>query len=295
MLVNLILCPIDFSEFSTRAYRHALSLAEHYGAQLVVLHVVELWRYPFADYAATAGDYAQFCQSLHEAGVEKLKEFVKNYICNEIQPELVVREGRAPDTILSFAKSQKTDLIVMGTHGRRGFDRLMLGSTTDRVMREASHPVLAVCQAPRESVAASEKGHYVHHLNRILLCTDFSENSERALEYAISATEEYNAELTLMHVVEHVASAARMGEVVATCTQQLDKLIPPEKRKTLKMKTVVRIGEPYQQIIEYTQQAQIDLVMMGVRGAGALDRAIFGSTTYRVIQLGPCPVLVVQV
>jgi nucleotide-binding universal stress UspA family protein len=60
------------------------------------------------------------------------------------------------------------------------------------------------------------------------------------------------------------------------------------------VKTAVRIGKPYQRIVEYAREAQIDLVTMGVRGAGALDRTIFGSTTYRVIRLGPCPVLAVH-
>jgi nucleotide-binding universal stress UspA family protein len=90
--------------------------------------------------------------------------------------------------------------------------------------------------------AGEERGH-VHHLSRILFCTDFSENSEQALSYAISATAEYDAELTLLHALE----------------------------------------------------TQVDMVVMGVRGRGALDLAVFGSTTYRVLQLGPCPVLTVHI
>jgi nucleotide-binding universal stress UspA family protein len=294
MLIGLILCPIDFSEFSTRAYRHAVSLAEHYRARLVALHVVELWKYPYADYAASAGDYATFQRALHEGGREQLQEFVKNHLHDEVQPDLVVLAGRAPDSILLFARERKTDLIVMGTHGRRGFDRLMLGSATDRVMREASCPVLAVRKRLHESMTTDEGGNHVHHLSRVLVCTDFSENSERALDYAISVTREYDAELTVLHVVEEVPSPAKAEEVLATSTEQLDTLIPAEQRKTLKLQTTVRIGKPYQRIIEYAQEAQNDLVTMGVRGAGALDRAVFGSTTYRVIQLGPCPVLAVH-
>src|SRR5580704_12477580 len=182
--IKLILCPIDFSEFSVTAYHHALSLAEHYRAKLVAQHVVELWRYPYADYAASLADYERFSQALREGGKEQLQEFVKNHTHDEIQPELVVQQGIAPDSILSFAQAEKTDVIVMGTHGRRGFDRLMLGSVTDRVMRRAPCPVLAVCKPPHESLAADtaagkERG-YVHHLSRILFCADFSENSERA-------------------------------------------------------------------------------------------------------------------
>ena len=293
MLIKHIACPVDFSDFSVRAYRHALSLAAHYRATLVAFHVVELWRYPYADYAASAGDYAQFSETLHAAGKERLVEFAKNHTHPEVQPEFAVHEGRAPDAILSFAKARNIDLIVMGTHGRRGFDRLVLGSATDRVMREACCPVLAVCKT-HDSILEADAGH-PHHLNRILLGTDFSANAVRALDYAISATEEYGAELTLLHVVEGVHGAARTEEAVATATQELDKLVPEEKRRALKVTTLVRTGSPYQQIIEHAREAHIELVILGVRGAGALDRAVFGSTTYRVIQLGPCPVLAVHV
>jgi len=289
--IKLILCPIDFSEFSARAYRHALSLAEHYRANLVVQHIVELWRHPSVGFVINAGLYHEFCRSLREDGEAQLKELVKNYTPETIQPELVVDLGLAPDSILSFAQARKTDVIVMGTHGRRGYDRLMLGSVTDRVMRRAPCPVLAVRKTPHDS-ATGEERHHVHYLNRILYCTDFSENAERALNYAISVTTEYGAELTLLHVLEDISSSANVDEAIALTAKQLDKLIPLEGRKTCKIKTAVRIGKPYRQIIQLAEEAQIDLVIAGVHGYGALDPAVFGSTTYRVIQLGPCPVLV---
>lgn len=293
--VKLILCPIDFSEFSVRAYHHALSLAEHYRAKLVALHIVELFRFPSVGFAASAGLYEEFCQAVRESGKEQLQEFVKNHTHDEIQPELVVHQGIASDSILSFAQAQKTDVIVMGTHGRRGYDRLMLGSVTNRVIRRAPCPVLAVCKPSHDSMAAGKERGHVHHLSRILFCTDFSENSERALNYAISAAAEYDAELTLLHVLEEVPSPAKTEEAIAAATEQLNKLIPPERRKTLKIKTAVRIGKPYRQIIQLALETQVDIVAMAVRGRGALDLAVFGSTTYRVMQLGPCPVLAVHV
>jgi nucleotide-binding universal stress UspA family protein len=287
--IKLILCPVDFSEFSIRAYHYALSLAEHYRAKLVAQHIVELWRYPYADYAASAGDYAEFSRALREGGKEQLQEFVKKHTHDEIQPELVVHEGIAADSILSFAQERKADLIVVGTHGRRGFDRLVLGSVTDRVMRTAPCPVLAISKLPHDSSAAGEGRRHVHHLSRILFCTDFSENSERALNYAISTTAEYDAELTLLHVLEEVPSPAKTEEAIATATEHLDKLIPQEARKSLKIRRAVRMGKPYQQIIQFLAEAQIDMVTMGVSGRGALDRAVFGSTTYRVMQLDRAP------
>jgi nucleotide-binding universal stress UspA family protein len=292
--IKLILCPIDFSEFSVRAYHHAVSLAEHYQAKLVAQHVVELWRHPSASFAASAGLYEEFEQALRESGKKQLREFVKNHTQDEIQPELVVEEGVAADSILSFAQAQKTDVIVMGTHGRRGFDRLMLGSVTERVIRRAPCPVLAICKPPLDSVAAGKERGSVHHLSRILFCTDFSENSEQALNYAISATAEYDAELTLLHVLEGVPSPAKTEQAMVEAAERLDKLISPEGRKTLKIKTAVRMGKPYWEIIQLALEAEIDLVTMGVRGRGALDLAVFGSTTYRVMQLGSCPVLAVR-
>ena len=293
--IRLILCPIDFSEFSQRAYQHALSLAEHYQAKLVVQHVVELWRHPSASFAASGGLYEEFRQVLRETGEDHLQQFVKNHAHDKIQPELVVHEGSAPDSILSFAQTQKADLIVMGTHGRRGFDHLMLGSVTDRVMRSAPCPVLAVRNAPHDAMAANKERQYVHHLSRILFCADFSRNSERALNYALSGAAEYDAELILLHVLEEISSLAKTEEALAEATEQLDRLIPPDVRKTRKIKTVVRIGKPYREIIQFALEEQTDMVAMGVRGRGALDRAVFGSTTYRVMQLGSCPVLAVHV
>jgi nucleotide-binding universal stress UspA family protein len=293
--VKRILCPLDFSEFSMRAYRHALSLAEHYRSKLIALHTVEVWRHPSASFAVTADLYDEYCQSLRGRGEEQLQEFVKNNTHNQAQPELVVDEGIAADSILSCAQEQKADLIVMGTHGLRGFDRLMLGSVTDRVMRKAACPVLAVREPPRGAAAADQERPSPHRLDRILACVDFSDDSEQALNYALSATAEYDAQLTLLHVVEKVPSAAKTDEAIAEITEQLDKLIPSERRNALKIKTTVRIGKPYLQIIQFAQEAEIDLATMGVRGRGALDIAVFGSTTYRVMQLGPCPVLTAHV
>src|SRR5262249_5099020 len=103
--------------------------------------------------------------------------------------------------------------------------------------------------------------------------------------------EQYNAELTLLHVVEKSLIPTSTDHAIAEATAQLEQLVPPESRKTLKVKTAVRIGKPYEQIIQFAQESQTDLITVGVRGVGALDIAIFGSTAYRVMQLGPCPVL----
>ena len=292
--IKLILCPVDFSEFSVRAYRHALSVTQHYRAKLVALHIVELWRYPSLSFVPPGPAYDETCQAFCEKGNQELQELVRsNTLTNGPLPELVVEQGNAADSILTFATKRAADVIVMGTHGRRGYDRMVLGSVAERVMRNAPCPVLVVNKPPDDSSVVSNEGDREHRLRRILFCTDFSENSERALNYAISATTEYDAELTLLHVLEE--KPAKTDQAMAAATQQLEQLIPAEVRKTLNTRSAVRVGKPYEQIIQFAKQEHPDIVAMGVRGRGSLDLAVFGSTTYRVIQLGPCPVLAVHI
>jgi len=268
-------------------------MAEHYQAKLVVLHIVEEWRHPSAAFAGSAADLNEFYRQLQEAGWWRLQEFVKNHTHEEIQPELVVKKGTAPDLILSSAQAQNIDVIVMGTHGHRGLDRLLLGSTTDRVMRTASCPVIVV--PPLDSMAAGDDLHRIRRLKHVLFCADFSENSAWALDYAISVAAEYDAELTLLHVLEQSSNGNSIEDATTRAMEQLDKLLPPKvERLTGKVKTAVRVGKPYREFIQYALEESPDLVVMGVRGRGALDLAVFGSTTYRVMQLACCPVLIVH-
>ena len=291
--IKLILCPVDFSEFSVRAYRHALSVAKHYRAKLVALHIVELWRYPSLSFVPPGPAYDETCQAFCEKGEQQLRELVRSNTRDAPPTELLVEQGNAADAILSVAARMRADVIVTGTHGRRGYDRMMLGSVAERVMRNAPCPVLVVNKPPDGFSAASNEVGQEHRLHRILFCTDFSENSERALNYAISATTEYDAELTLLHVLEE--KPAKADQAIAAAGQQLERLIPVEMRKRLNTRSAVRVGKPYQQIIQFAKEAHADIVAMGVRGRGSLDLAVFGSTTYRVIQLGPCPVLAVHI
>ena len=278
-----ILCPTDFSEFSDIAFRYALSIAQHYGGKLFVEHVVELWQHPEAAFVP-AHYYVEFRSHLLHKGEEELQRFVKNHVNNGIRPEAVVDHGIAADAILALAEAQEVDLIVMGTHGRRGFDRLMVGSVTERVLRKASCPVLAVHKPSRDFLSLREQDPI--RLNRILFCTDFSENSRQALSYALSLTAD------LLHVLKDIPGASIIDEAIAL--EQLDNLIPPERPKAGRIRSIVRRGNAYEQIIQFSLETQPDIVIMAVRGHGSLNLAVFGSTTYRVIQLGPCPVLAVH-
>jgi len=290
--IERILCPVDFSESSATAYDYAQSLARHYQAKLFLEHVVDFILPSYAYYAPSSyldEIYREMCAE----GREQLQDFVKTHTRNGVQPECLVYEGAVTDSILAFAEAQKVDLIVMGTHGLKGLDRFNLGSVADKVLRKARCPVLVV-RKPAHDCASSGSAQGPIQLRKIVFCTDFSDPSHRALEYALSAAAEYDAELTLLHVLENIPSSASIEEAIAMATKQLDKLIPPEGLEAARIKTMVRIGKAYQQIIEFSLEIQADLLIMAVRGRSASNLAVFGSTTYRVIQLGSCPVLAVH-
>jgi nucleotide-binding universal stress UspA family protein len=283
-----ILCPIDFSEFSVKAYDYAQSLAGHYKAELLVQHVLYSSHAFYIDAA-----YRATCRKLRTDALRKLREFAKRQTRTKVQPQCVVQDGNASDKILSFAETQGVNLIVMGTHGLRGVDRLMLGSVTERVLRKARCPVLVVRKPVHDFVSPRENADPIN-LKRIVLCMDFSDHAHRALKYALSIAREYHAELTLLHVLEHLPGSTDLQNARAKVTKQLKELVPPRARKPSLVKFLVRIGKPYQEIIKVASETQTDLAIMGVRGRSSLDSALFGSTTYRAIQLGPCPVLAVH-
>jgi len=290
--IDRILCPIDFSEFSVIAYDYAQSLAWHYRATLLLEHVTESLT-PMYPYYAFPDAYIEISQQLRTHAEQQLQDFAKTHARRGIQPECSVHEGAVANVILDLAEAQAVSLIVMGTHGLRGIQRVMLGSVTDKILRKAHCPVLAVRKPVHDQVTQAGLPDVIRP-ERMLCCTDFSDQSERALEYAVSLATEYGAELTLLHVLEGVAGSADIQNEIAKAMESLEKRISPETRGKCKTKTVVRIGKPYQQIIELALESRTDLVIMGVRGRNALDIAVFGSTTYRVVQLGPCPVLVVH-
>lgn len=291
--IERILCPTDFSDFSDRAYDYGLSLARHYKAELYLLHVVRPVIVGYPEYAVP-DSVSEFYGELREYAEEQLREFAKVHASGGVQAKVLVHEGVVTESILDFARENSIDMIVMGTHGRRGVQRLTVGSVTERVMRKASCPVLVVRRPAHDFVAPGSTEEPVH-LHKILFCSDFSQYSERALQYALSLATEYKSELSLLHVLEHPPSAEEHDAETRQILRRLEESVPEEARSCCKITPVVRVGKPYEEIIKLAEQDHTDLVIVGVRGRNALDLALFGSTTHRVIQLGPCPVLVIHV
>lgn len=286
--IDRILCPVDFSDFSDRAYDYAQSLARHYDSKLFVQHVVPLIAldYPYLSFSDA---WTELYNAVNAGAQQKLQELVKSRSWAGVPAEMVVAEGSPAKGILEFASTKKVEMVVMGTHGRQGLDRLTMGSVTEKVLRKAPCPVLVVSK-PEHGFVTGPGDEDPVHLRKILFCMDFSEHSDRALQYALSLAMEYEAELTLLHVLENAADAAQGP--TPSLMHQIEGSIPPEAHDWCTIKTVVRTGKPYHEITQLAREAPMELIVMGVRGRNVLDLTLFGSTTHRVIQSGVSPVLV---
>ena len=290
-----ILCPVDFSEFSKRALDLALVIARWYEAELVVVHVVPIVPTVLPFPSAAVPDVGALDPQV--AGRE-LQGFVDAAGSPTPRPQTIVRMGASAPAILDLARDVNADLLVLGTHGRSGFERLMLGSVTEKVMLKATCPVLTV---PR----AVEGGAQAPVFRRIVCGMDFSEASLRGLKFALSLCAEAGGRLTLLHAVEWMPEASLPGlpqfdlqqfgaSLVSDAQTRLEQLVPAETRDWCEVNASVRVGKPYVEILRTAAEDSADLIVLGVQGRGPLDRMLFGSTTQHVVRTAACPVLTVR-
>jgi nucleotide-binding universal stress UspA family protein len=196
----------------------------------------------------------------------------------------------------THAQSLSADLIVIGTHGRSGFERLVLGSVAEKVLRKAKCPVMTV----PPPAAATSKLSFAH-----LLCpVDFSDSSIAALRFSFSLARESHARLTLLHLFEWPSDEASARRVLETSEyhrqwedetrQELEALIPDDVRNWCTPEPKLAFGKAYQQILSLGTAEDVDLIVMGVQGRNALDLMLFGSTTNQVVRQAACPVLTLR-
>lgn len=293
--ITSILCPVDFSEFSVNAYEYAQSIASHYNAKLVLQYVMYMWLEPLGDWDVYPDSFhEEERRKRHDKAEHQLQKFATRHSRTPVIPQLIVQDGPPTDLIFAQAEAQAADLIVIGTHGYMGIDQMMLGSVTNRVLRKARCPVLAV-RKPALHLASSRHDPEPVSLRKMLLCMDFSDHAHHALKYARSLAKEYDAELTLLHVMEDIPESTDLECATGKIMERLQEFIPQESVAGCSVKAAVRLGKPYQQIVQFALEGQMDLVIMGVRGRDSIDSAIFGSTAYRVTQLGPCAVLAIHI
>jgi nucleotide-binding universal stress UspA family protein len=298
--IRRILCPIDFSEFSRRALEQAVAVARWYDGEITLLHVA-----PFVPSVVTStfppGVSPLMLEPMrHDAVLEELRRFAQPAAAAGLRFDAVVRDGSAVAEVLDLARTLPADLLVMGTHGRGGFDRLVLGSVAEKVLRKACCPVLTV-PPPAEGVPAGVAPLF----GRILCAVDFSTSSTKALDYALSLAREAQASLTVLHVVEwfpddeererrHFDVPGYRRHLEEKARERLRAAIPEEARLWCEPHEVLAVGNPRQEIVRAAREANAGLIVMGVRGRGAVDLMLFGSTTHHVIREAHRPVLTVR-
>lgn len=300
MALKRILCPVDFSEFSRRALDHALGVARCYGSTVTALHVVPpmpvVVPAPYFIGAETPPPMALPRLDRAEVAAQVQRLAAAEQVPGVEVETLVAEAPEAHREILVQAEQLGSDLIVLGTHGRSGFERLFLGSTAEKVLRKARCPVMTV---PPKAPEAMPRGPVP--FTRILCAVDFSETSKVALDYAMSLARESKAALTLTHVIETRPLYYDFSPPVAIdltawneeARARLRAMVPDAVRSSCSITEVVRQGTSYREILALATEVDADLIVLGVRGRSAADLFFFGSTTHHVIREAHCAVLTV--
>jgi nucleotide-binding universal stress UspA family protein len=286
-----ILCPTDLTPESDEALRYATVLAHAYEAKLYVCYCEEA--------TAESGIYGHLTtrDSIKLFG-ESIAKHIVTVGAGRTEWEGLIAKGITPaEAIVNEAAERMVDLIVMHSR-RRPHLAALLGSTTEAVCRTAPCPVLVTHTDERKwTNLSSEK----IDLKKILVAYDFSTDSELALQYALSLTEEYKTELHLLHVVAQVSkevqisSAPYNGDSKYDKTiKRLQKVVPSEANLCCKARYRVTEGKPYREVLSYAEDNEIDLICMGANGAGFGMQALFGSNVDRVIRQAKCPILIAR-
>jgi nucleotide-binding universal stress UspA family protein len=308
--IKHVLCPVDFSAFSRHALEHAVQLARWFKSTLTVLYV---YPHPAAPPPGLFGGlpgplpiepFPPLTVSPERTREEMTAELTKFVSQIDTAGVIVCHDARAGSpvgTILDVATEVESDLTVLGTHGHSGFDRWMLGSVTEKILRKARCPVLTVPPPVTEPPTD-----VLRLFKRILCPVDFSETSLKALEYALALAKEADAEVLLMHVIEGLAdlehwqqpTSSAIVEYLRLSEQQaltsLRTVVPKEAYTWCRPHELLVTGKPYEVILRTAQEQDVHLIVMGVHGRNPIDLMFFGSTTNHVVRAAACPVLTLR-
>ncbi len=292
--IKTIFCATDISDFSNHAVSWGIALAQEFRAKLYVCHVVD---FPTS---ITYGDGPVFFVDQQSQAIGNANHQLKQLVGDkEVQWEPLVSIGHAGDEISRLAKEKGADLAISATHGRSGLKRLILGSVTERLMRTLHCPLLIVRGPEHDLNILSEQG---LRFKKILVGCDFSKDSALALQHGLSLAQEFQSELHLVHVMEPLVYmdmfklSAGYGEELQVDIQpqikdKLKNMVPTEAFNWCTPKTVLLNGPSHEELIRYAKTKKMDLIVLGVRGQGLVERLFIGSTTDRVVRQTPCPVL----
>jgi nucleotide-binding universal stress UspA family protein len=293
-----ILLPTDFSSCAEQALAHTVFLAEKYNAEIHLLHVITL----FEDQPILVNDEIAETEEM----IRKLEDMVQkqlNKVANshgkaDLDIHTIRKRGiSAAPVILEYASEQKIDLIVMGTHGRRGLGHLLLGSSTEEVVRMAKCPVF--------SVRESEKPKSLESINKVLVPIDFSDYSKSALAYAAEIASSYNAQIQLFHVIEETTHPAYSLSGKSTkvdlvpgieddCRKKLKQMIQETGISNEETEIIINRGQAALEIIKFANENLSDLIVIATHGLTGIERLLLGSVTEKVVRMAPCPVFTIK-
>ncbi|MGC1597935.1 MAG: universal stress protein [Candidatus Acidiferrales bacterium] len=289
--VKNILYLTDFSEPSEAALLFATTLGRGYGAKVHALHLL----LPAA-YTYTTPGLTTLAIEAEEENAQAEMQKVESRLAGLEHRTFVERGIEIWPSVQRAVEDDDVDLIVLGTHGRTGAEKLLLGSVAEEIFRRSPVPVLTIGPGVRSSV------HTGGRFRRVLFATDFTPESLAGAPYAVTFAQENQARLLLLLVMRKPGSANEGDKhlfdmTVAEAMHRLYEIVPKDARLDLPPEVAVEYGEPAERIVEFAKQRGADLIVMGVRSAAGrigaathLERAI----AHKVVAHAPCPVLTVR-
>jgi nucleotide-binding universal stress UspA family protein len=274
-----ILFLTDFTEASEGAKAYAIALARHHGAQLYPAHA-------FNPVILTENSVPQLIDEA-EANIRTSLNKLAN--SEGVQGHALLSVSSIEDALPNWIRENKIDLVVTGTHGRKGIERFLLGSTAELVFRSATCPVLTVGpHVPFDpNKAFSPKS--------ILVPTNFGVGTDAAVRYALSLAQETKAKLTFMHVVSiDRAFQHDEYELKQSAEIRLKQLIPPDAGLWSQPQTIVEVGDPTLEVLGYTSLLQPDLIIIGLPEHKHFSTHLQAGVSYSLISSASCPVLTVR-
>jgi nucleotide-binding universal stress UspA family protein len=284
ILIQNVLLATDFSEASVAAVGHAAAVARSYQGTVDIVHVVV----PEVYWWAPPESLPSIEEGIRIWAEQKMKNVLASEQLGDVPHEGIIKHGEIWDVLQSVVAQRRSDLIVTGTRGRRGLRKLVMGSVAEEILRLSLVPVLNV--QPDAGLSG------ITALRNVLYPTDFSVDSIRALAYALSFSEKFQACLTLLHVVRGALDNPERERLQVFFIYQLQELVQQQATSPGRQQFRVEFGDPTSGILRCADSTNADLIVMGVRGTGAMVRASthFGSTAYRVISEARVPVFSVR-
>jgi nucleotide-binding universal stress UspA family protein len=274
-----ILIPTDLTEFSRLAVQYGVLFQERLGTAITLMYADEL-AFPVEVLEMPVGYYAENAPASRAKLHEKLRAFAKENVPHGAEA-LVVQDAPARATVHA-AKDTRADLIIMGTHGRAGIRRAVLGSVTESVLHDTKVPLLTVTPNLMKPSATPA-------ITKVLCPVNFTRVARAALQHACTVAEAFNAELTVVYVAEEVAEP-QVKEVENAFLQWVD----PHVRERCSYSRIVSVhDDAAARVLELSTECGADLLVIGAQQRRFSDATIFGSTTDRLTRFAHCPVLTV--